>query len=325
MRFGMVGLGRMGSGLARRAVSAGHKCVGFDPDETSVAAAAQWGVDGAGSLADLVADLPSPRVIWLMIPDSVTGSVIAELAGLLSSGDILIDGGNSNFRDTIERAETLATTGIHFVDIGTSGGVHGVERGFCLMVGGDSGVFEVIEPLLQALAPGVETAMRTPGKTGDPSPAEQGYLRCGPSGSGHFAKMIHNGIEYGMMASLAEGLNILGTASSGDAPYNRFDFDLPALTELWRRGSVVSSWLLDLTAASLAADPSQKGFSGHVSDSGEGRWTVQAAVDLGVPAHALTAALFDRYSSRGNAAPANKLLSAMRAQFGGHVEPKDEE
>ena len=325
MRFGIVGLGRMGSGLARRAVGAGHECIGFDPDGASVAAAAQWGVDGASSLADLVADLPSPRIIWLMIPASTTGSVIAELADLLSIGDILIDGGNSYFRDTIGRAERLAAAGVHFVDIGTSGGVHGAERGFCLMVGCESEVFEVVEPLLQALAPGVGVVTRTPGNTGEPRPAEQGYLRCGPAGAGHFAKMIHNGIEYGMMASLAEGLNILGTASTGNAPYNRFDFDLPALTELWRRGSVVSSWLLDLTAASLAADPSQQGFSGRVSDSGEGRWTVQSAVDLGVPAHALTAALFDRYSSRGNATTANKLLSAMRAQFGGHVEPKDEE
>lgn len=322
MRFGMVGLGRMGSGLARRALAAGHQCVTFDPNEGLVAELEGAGATGVSSLTDLVAALKTPRIVWVMVPVSVTAGVISDLASLLQPGDILIDGGNSNFRDSIDHAASLAERDIRFVDVGTSGGVFGEERGFCLMAGGDPDAFRTLEPLFQALAPGVGAAARGPGQSGDPTPSEQGYLHCGPAGAGHFAKMIHNGIEYGMMASLAEGMNILAGASDGPDPYDRFDFDLPALAELWRRGSVISSWLLDLTAAALADDPELKAFAGRVDDSGEGRWTAHAAVDLGVPAHTLTAALFDRFASRGEAETANKLLSAMRAQFGGHKEPK---
>ncbi len=322
MRFGMVGLGRMGSGLARRAIAAGHQCVGFDPNEALVDALATAGATGVSSLTDLVAALEAPRIVWVMVPVAVTANVISELVPLLEPGDILIDGGNSNFRDSIDHAASLAEHGIRFVDVGTSGGVFGEERGFCLMAGGDAEAFQALEPLFQALAPGVDAADRSPGRTGDPTPAERGYLHCGPAGAGHFAKMIHNGIEYGMMASMAEGMNLLAGAKRGPAPYDQFDFDLPELSELWRRGSVISSWLLDLTAAALKEDPELNAFAGRVDDSGEGRWTAHAAVDLGVPAHTLTAALFDRFASRGEAETANKLLSAMRAQFGGHKEPK---
>lgn len=322
MRFGMIGLGRMGAGLARRAMRSGHECVGYDPNEAFARALAEDGAIAASSLKALIEALPSPRIVWVMVPIGVTASVVEEVAALLSPGDILIDGGNSNFRHSIGHAERLAESGIRFLDVGTSGGVFGLERGFCLMIGGDREAFETAEPLFRALAPGVETAARTSGRNGEPASAEQGYLHCGPAGAGHFAKMVHNGIEYGMMASFAEGLNLLATAKTGEPPYDRFDFDLAALTEVWRRGSVVSSWLLDLTATALHDDESLAGYTGHVSDSGEGRWTAQAAIDLGVPAHTLTAALFDRFASRGNAEVANKLLSAMRKQFGGHVEPK---
>ncbi len=319
MRFGTVGLGRMGSGLALRAVRAGHQCVGFDRDARRAGSLAGDGVVGAASLTELVASLPGPRHVWVMVPVDVTGAVVDELIGLLAPGDILIDGGNSNYRDSIERAATARGRGIGYLDVGTSGGVFGRERGFCLMVGGEAEAFARIEPLLKSLAPGVGAAPRLAGRTGDPTPAESGYLHCGPAGAGHFAKMIHNGIEYGMMAAMAEGLNILALAG-GDGAGSRYAFDLPALAELWRRGSVISSWLLDLTAAALAADPSLDGLAGRVADSGEGRWTVEAAIDLGAPAHVLSAALFDRFASRGNAEFANKVLSAMRSRFGGHRE-----
>lgn len=325
MRFGIVGLGRMGSGIARRAIAAGHQCVGFDTNPALVAELEAAGAEGASTAAALVEALTPPRFVWVMVPVSVTGSVVAELAELLSPDDVLIDGGNSNFRDSIDRAKKLESRGVEFADIGTSGGVFGEERGFCLMVGGSESVFQTLQPLLRSLAPGVGAAMRSPKSAGDPTPAEEGYLHCGPAGAGHFAKMIHNGIEYGMMASLAEGVNLLERAKDGPQPYDRFDFDLPELTELWRRGSVISSWLLDLTAAAVAEDPALEEFTGHVSDSGEGRWTAQAAIDLAVPAHTLTAALFDRFASRGGAETANKLLSAMRAQFGGHEETKADE
>jgi len=260
-----------------------------------------------------------------MIPAAVTGDAIAELARLMQSGDTIIDGGNSNYRDSVDRADELAAAGIDFVDVGTSGGVFGLERGYCLMIGGNKAAVEALDLLFRALAPGLEAATRTPARTGEPSQPEYGCLHCGPAGAGHFAKMVHNGIEYGMMAALAEGLNLLAHAGGPggeprDSRHHQFNFDPAALTEVWRRGSVVSSWLLDLTAEALAEDPELEGFSGHVSDSGEGRWTVQAAVDLGVPAHVLAASLFDRFSSRGNVDIANRLLSAMRLQFGGHRE-----
>lgn len=328
MQFGMIGLGRMGSGLARRAMQAGLECVAYDANEELIAGLIAEGATAAGSLADLMSKLRAPRRVWVMIPASVTGDVITELASLMQSGDTIIDGSNSNYRDSVDHANKLATAGIDFVDVGTSGGVFGLERGYCLMIGGTKAAVEVLDPLFRALAPGLDAATRTPARTGEPSQPEYGYLHCGPAGAGHFAKMVHNGIEYGMMAALAEGLNLLAHAGgprgeARDPGSHRFNFDLAALTEVWRRGSVVSSWLLDLTAEALAEDPELEGFSGRVSDSGEGRWTVQAAVDLGVPAHVLAASLFDRFSSRGNDDIANRLLSAMRKQFGGHRENGD--
>jgi len=291
------------------------------------------GGTGAHNLADLVAALEAPRKVWVMVPDKVTGRVVDELSDLLEPGDTIIDGGNSNFRHSIDRGEALAARGIRFVDVGTSGGVFGLERGFCLMIGGDATAVTPLSPLFATLAAGHRSAPRSHGRVGDPTSAEDGWLHCGPIGAGHFAKMIHNGIEYGMMAAMAEGMNLLAHANQASAdpadvaalsglPYYRFDFDLPELAELWRRGSVISSWLLDLTANALREDPSLEGFTGSVGDSGEGRWTVRAAIDLGVPAHTLSAALFDRFSSRGNANVANRLLSAMRKQFGGHAEGK---
>ncbi|MGD9738027.1 MAG: phosphogluconate dehydrogenase (NAD(+)-dependent, decarboxylating) [Bauldia sp.] len=331
MRFGMVGLGRMGGGLARRAIRGGHECVGFDPDGRVVAEIAAAGGTGAASLAELVAALPAPRIVWVMVPDNVTGRVIDDLRPLLAPGDTIIDGGNSNFRHSIDRGEELAAEGIRFVDVGTSGGVFGLERGFCLMIGGEPAAVAPLAPLFDTLVAGHASAPRSRGRVGDPSPAEQGWLHCGPGGAGHFAKMIHNGIEYGMMAAMAEGMNLLAHANQKGAdaadvsklsglPYYRFDFELPELAELWRRGSVIASWLLDLTANALREDPTLEDFTGKVGDSGEGRWTVRAAIDLGVPAHTLSAALFDRFASRGNALTANRLLSAMRKQFGGHAE-----
>jgi 6-phosphogluconate dehydrogenase len=335
MQLGMVGLGRMGAGIVRRIIKDGHTAVGFDTNEANVAALEADGVTGARTLQEFVSKLERPRVVWVMIPAGITGKVIDQIAELLEPGDVIIDGGNSRYHDDIARAEALKPKGIHYVDIGTSGGVFGLERGFCLMVGGDDEAFNLIEPVLKSIAPGLDAAPRTAGRTGEPAMAEQGYLHCGPAGAGHFVKMIHNGIEYGMMAAYAEGLNILHHANRGkevqgehsaevtplDHPeHYQYDIDVAAVTELWRRGSVVASWLLDLTAHALSVDPALENFSGRVSDSGEGRWTVDAAIDTGVPAPVLAASLFARFSSRGEALYGDKVLSAMRKEFGGHVE-----
>jgi 6-phosphogluconate dehydrogenase len=293
-------------------------------------------VQGAASIAELVAKLAKPRAVWVMVPAAVTGKTIEELAERMDAGDIIIDGGNSYYRDDILRAQALKTKGIHFIDCGTSGGVFGQERGFCLMIGGEKQTVKHLDPIFKSIAPGVEAAPRTPGKKGNPGPAEQGYLHCGPTGAGHFVKMVHNGIEYGLMAAYAEGMNILHNANAGkrshesdaettpmrNPEYYQYELDLPQIAEVWRRGSVVASWLLDLTAAALAEDAELGGFSGHVSDSGEGRWTALAAIDEGVPAPVISAALFERFASRGDADYADRLLSAMRKQFGGHDEKK---
>ncbi len=335
MHIGMVGLGRMGANLVRRLHRGGHRCTVFDLDPSlSRSLAAEVGATAATSIADLVDQLEPPRAVWVMVPAAATGAVIDEVAGHLAAGDVVIDGGNTHYRDDVDRAGELATSGIHLVDVGTSGGVFGLDRGFCLMIGGETEVLNRLVPLFRTLAPGVDSAPRTPGSSGPPSTAEQGWLHCGPNGAGHFVKMVHNGIEYGLMAAFAEGMNLLAHADAGsiarepdaeatpmrEPRYYRYQFDLPAIAEVWRRGSVISSWLLDLTAAALVADPELRGFSGEVADSGEGRWTVEAAVDLGVPAHVLTAALFQRFSSRGEADLANRILSSMRQQFGGHEE-----
>jgi 6-phosphogluconate dehydrogenase len=335
MQLGMVGLGRMGANLVRRLQKAGHECVVSDHNADAVAASVADGATGSTSLADLVHRLDPPRAVWCMVPAGVTGRVIEELATLLEPGDIVIDGGNSNYRDDLTRAQALAEKQVHFVDCGTSGGVWGLERGFCLMIGAEDDVFAHLEPIFRALAPGVDAAPRTPGRTGDPAPEEQGYLHCGPPGAGHFVKMVHNGIEYAVMAAYAEGLNVLHHANAGmegtaefdaeTAPLRnpelyRYELDLAAVSEVWRRGSVIASWLLDLTAASLHASPDLSQFQGRVSDSGEGRWTVEAAVDEGVPVPLIANALFGRFSSRGAAEFADRVLSAMRHQFGGHGE-----
>ena len=334
--FGMIGLGRMGTGLVRRALTAGHQVVVTDVDASAVESMSREGAQAATDIADLIALLPTPRAVWVMVPaGQITNDVLDEVGNRLEPGDTLIDGGNSHYRDAIDRGRALVERGISFLDVGTSGGVWGAQRGFCLMIGGDSPAVQRLAPLWTALAPGVDTAPRT-SATVDISSAEEGWLHCGPSGAGHFVKMIHNGIEYGMMAAFAEGLNILDHAGTGNASRGsnaetaplahpedyKFDFDIPAITELWRRGSVVSSWLLDLTAAALAGDPNLEGYAGRVSDSGEGRWTVNAAVDTGVPAPVLTAALFSRFSSRDEDLYANRVLSAMRRAFGGHLEQK---
>ncbi len=335
MQLGMIGLGRMGANLVRRLLRAGHQCVVFDHNQAAVTQLEGEGAVAAGSLEELVARLEAPRAAWVMVPAGVAGEVVEELGGLMDAGDVVIDGGNSYYRDDVQRAEALGARGVHYLDIGTSGGVFGLERGYCLMIGGPAEVVERLEPLFRALAPGLEAAGRTPGRSGDPAPAELGYLHCGPAGAGHFVKMVHNGIEYGIMAAYAEGLNLLHKANVGhreeeeasaeaaplrDPGFYRYDFDVAAVAEVWRRGSVIASWLLDLTAHALLQDPKVAGFSGRVSDSGEGRWTVAAAVEVGVPAHVLTTALYERFSSRGEADFAEKLLSAMRQEFGGHEE-----
>ncbi len=334
MRIGMVGLGRMGANMGLRLIRAGHEVVGYDRADANVQAFAATGGAAATDPADLVAQLDAPRVVWFMLPAAVTTAAIMEMADLLSPGDIVVDGGNSHYPDDIARAAELQERGIGYVDAGVSGGVWGLDRGYCLMVGGTDESVATLEPVLRALAPGVDAAPRTPGRTGAPTPAEEGWMHCGPSGAGHFVKMVHNGIEYGMMAAFAEGLNILHhaddgaversadaeTAPLGDPALYRYDIDVAQVTELWRRGSVVQSWLLDLTAEEYLRDPGLDSFSGHVADSGEGRWTLQAAVDTGVPAPVLASALFSRFDSRGNADYANKVLSAMRLGFGGHVE-----
>ena len=334
MQLGMVGLGRMGANLVRRLQGGGHECVVYDVNADAVAGMADEGAVGASSLDDFVAKLTPPRAAWVMVPAAYAGPTVDALAARMDEGDIVIDGGNSYYRDDVLRAEALRPRGIHYVDVGTSGGVFGLERGFCLMIGGEDDVVAHLGPLFAAIAPGLDAAERTPGRSGEPSPAEQGWLHCGPAGAGHFVKMVHNGIEYGVMAAFAEGLGILRRANAGKeqreadaetAPlanpeFYQYDIDIPAVTEVWRRGSVVSSWLLDLTASALHRDPDLAGFSGRVSDSGEGRWTVQAAVEEGVPAHVLTAALYERFASRGEAEFAGRVLSAMRREFGGHAE-----
>ncbi|GAB2449279.1 phosphogluconate dehydrogenase (NAD(+)-dependent, decarboxylating) [Nocardia tengchongensis] len=333
MHIGMVGAGRMGSGLARRLVRAGHTCTVYDPNPAAVATLTADGILAAASLPELVAALPKPCTVWIMVPADLTGTVVDELTPLLTAGDVVIDGGNSFYRDAVTRSHALSEHGIHYLDVGTSGGTSGLDRGFCLMIGGPTEPVERLDPIFRALAPGIDAAPRTPGRDGTPAPAEHGYLHCGPAGAGHFAKMIHNGIEYGQMAALAEGMSILRAAGIGVTPTNpelpapseaahyTYDFDVPAILELWRRGSVVTSWLLDLTATAVHTDPDLTEFSGHVPDSGEGRWTARAAIDLAVPAPVLTTALYSRFASRDGAAYANKSLSAMRKAFGGHTEP----
>jgi 6-phosphogluconate dehydrogenase len=334
MQLGMIGLGRMGANLVRRLMGAGHDCVVYDVNPEPVAELVSEGAVGADSLAQFVDHLKTPRTVWIMIPAAFVDSTLDELAALLDPGDVVIDGGNSFFEDDIARHKRLAEREIDYLDIGTSGGVHGLERGFCLMIGGATETVRRLEPIWKTLAPGIEAAGRTPGKEGEPGPGEMGYLHCGPTGAGHFVKMIHNGVEYGIMAAYAEGLAILERADLGLAKHRQdaetaplrhawryqYEMDLAAISEVWRRGSVVTSWLLDLTTQALAGDPDLSDFTGHVSDSGEGRWTVQAAVDLGVPATVIAAALHQRFASRDEGDFADRALSAMRKQFGGHVE-----
>jgi 6-phosphogluconate dehydrogenase len=324
----------MGANMVRRLMKAGHECVVYDVNADAVKGLVGEGATGASNLADFVAKLNVPRNVWIMVPAAFVDSTIDDLAGHLAADDTIIDGGNSYYRDDIRRGAHLADKGIHYVDVGTSGGVFGLDRGYCLMIGGEDEPVARLDPIFSALAPGIEAAPRTPGREGEPSTAEKGYLRCGQGGAGHFVKMVHNGIEYGIMAAYAEGLAILHDADIGQrdlekdaetAPlqhpeFYKFDIDVPEVAELWRRGSVVGSWLLDLTAQALVESPTLEDFNGRVSDSGEGLWTVQAAVEIGVPAHVLTASLFSRFTSQGNALYANKLQSAMRKQFGGHVE-----
>ncbi|HSE75468.1 MAG TPA: decarboxylating 6-phosphogluconate dehydrogenase [Dongiaceae bacterium] len=334
MQLGMIGLGRMGANMVRRLLKGGHECVVFDMSPKAVADLAKERATGATSLTEFVKMLRKPRAVWLMVPAGVVDNAIAELLPLLERGDILIDGGNSYYVDDIRRAKELMPTGIHYVDVGTSGGVWGLERGYCMMIGGEADPVKHLDPIFATLAPGRGNIPRTPGRDKAGSTSEQGYLHCGQSGAGHFVKMVHNGIEYGVMAAYAEGLGVLKAANIGkqagavdaettplrDPELYQYDLDLPEIAEVWRRGSVIASWLLDLSAAALVADPALSRFSGRVSDSGEGRWTIKAAIDEGVPAHVLSSALYERLSSRGEADFADKLLSAMRYEFGGHLE-----
>ena len=315
--FGMIGLGRMGANIVRRLANHQITSVVYDVSPDSVAALAAEGSIGSVDLADFAAKLSAPRTVWVMVPAGVTDSTIASVAAVLSPGDTIIDGGNSYYKNDLKIAEMLKGLGINFVDVGTSGGVYGLERGYSLMIGGDKSVVASLDPIFKALAPGVEAADRTPGRTGEPTQAEYGYLHCGPTGAGHFVKMIHNGIEYGMMAAFAEGLAIFEAADEMTPAY---DLDIPEITEVWRRGSVVASWLLDLTAQALNESSELKEYSSEVSDSGEGRWTVQAAIEAGIPAHVLSASLYSRFASRNNDEFANRVLSAMRYKFGGHNE-----
>ncbi len=334
MQLGMIGLGRMGANMVQRLVRAGHECVVYDAHPNAMQDLAGKGAVPSSSLADFAKKLARPRAVWMMVPAAAVDAVLASLAPVLESGDIVIDGGNSYYHDDIRRAAELKRAGIHYVDCGTSGGVWGLERGYCLMIGGEEPIVRHLDPIFRSLAPGVGSAERTPGCSGEPSTAENGYLRCGPNGAGHFVKMVHNGIEYGMMAALAEGLNIIKHANVGTETQEvnaettplrhpelyRFDIDVPSVAEVWRRGSVVGSWLLDLTAGALRAHPDLSTFAGRVSDSGEGRWTVQAAVDEGIPVPVISAALYSRFASRGNEEYGHRLLSAMRYGFGGHLE-----
>jgi 6-phosphogluconate dehydrogenase len=336
MQLGMIGLGRMGANMVRRLMKGGHECVAFDMTPASVQALAKEGATGAGSLDDFVSKLKQPRAIWLMVPAAVVDSTLAQLAPKLGKDDIVIDGGNSYYIDDIRRAEELKKKGLHYVDVGTSGGVWGLERGYCMMIGGENEAVQRLDPIFKTLAPGIGDIPRTPGREKAQGTAEQGYLHCGPSGAGHFVKMVHNGIEYGVMAAYAEGLNILNHANVGktkrtedaettplrNPEHYMYDLNLPDVAEVWRRGSVIASWLLDLTAIALLKSPQLTDFGGRVSDSGEGRWTILAAIDEGTPAPVLTSALYERFTSRGEADFANKLLSAMRFEFGGHEEKK---
>jgi 6-phosphogluconate dehydrogenase len=337
VQIGMIGLGRMGANMVTRLMHGGHQCVVYDRNTQVVEDLTAAGATGAASVADLCAELQAPRVVWIMVPAAVVDAVIDDLAPHLAAGDIIVDGGNSYYREDIRHSQRLADSGIHFLDCGTSGGVWGLERGYCLMIGGDADAVRHLDPLFKTLAPGPGNIERTAGRSGDYTAAEQGYLHCGPSGAGHFVKMVHNGIEYALMAAYAEGLNVLAhanagrddreidaeTAPLGNPEYYRYDIDLPAVAEVWRRGSVVASWLLDLTANALHQDPDLGGFGGRVSDSGEGRWTCMAAIETGTPAPLLTSALFERFSSRGEADFASRILSAMRYQFGGHHEKQE--
>jgi 6-phosphogluconate dehydrogenase len=335
MQIGMIGLGRMGANMVRRLLTGGHQCVVFDRAPKAVQELVEEKAVGSSSLADFVKKLTKPRAVWLMVPAAVVDETIADLLPDLERDDILIDGGNSYYIDDIRRAKQLSQKGIHYVDVGTSGGVWGLERGYCMMIGGENDVIKHLDPIFARLAPGMGNEIpRTPGREKAGGTAEQGYLHCGPNGAGHFVKMVHNGIEYGIMAAYAEGLGVLRAANVGkqkheadaettplrDPEHYQYDLSLPDITEVWRRGSVIASWLLDLTAAALIQDPALKKFEGRVSDSGEGRWTIKAAIDEAVPAHVLSAALYERFSSRGEADFADKLLSAMRYEFGGHLE-----
>jgi 6-phosphogluconate dehydrogenase len=339
MQLGMVGLGRMGANMVRRLLRGGHQCVVFDRSPKAVEELVHEGAVGATDLRDLAKKLEAPRAIWLMVPAAVVDQTISDLVAYLEAGDILIDGGNSYYIDDIRRAKELESRGIHYVDVGTSGGVWGLERGYCMMIGGNAEAVKHLDPIFKRLAPGPGDIPRTPGREKVDGTAELGYLHCGPSGAGHFVKMVHNGIEYGVMAAYAEGIGVLRDANIGkqkaaidaettplrDPEHYRYDFNLRDVAEVWRRGSVVASWLLDLTAAALAADPALSKFAGRVSDSGEGRWTVKAAIDEGVPVPVLSAALYQRFTSRGEADYQDKLLSAMRYQFGGHLEKSDKQ
>jgi 6-phosphogluconate dehydrogenase len=334
MQLGMIGLGRMGANMVRRLIRKGHNCVVFDRSPQTVSDLVRENAVGASSLQDLVKNLSKPRAVWLMVPAAVVDQTIADLLPHLAAGDILIDGGNSYYVDDIQRAKDLTAKKIHYVDVGTSGGVWGLERGYCMMIGGEKDVVQHLDPIFSALAPGIGDISRTPGREKLDGTAEQGYLHCGPNGAGHFVKMVHNGIEYGVMAAYAEGLSVLRSANVGkqqhgvdaettplrDPEHYQYDFNLRDISEVWRRGSVIASWLLDLTASALVQDPGLSKFAGRVSDSGEGRWTIKAAIDEAVPTPVLTASLYERFSSRGEADYADKLLSAMRFQFGGHLE-----
>jgi len=337
MPLGMVGLGRMGANLVRRLLKGGHTCTVFDRSPKSVDELAKEGAVGSSSVKEFVSKLQKPRAVWLMIPAAVVDSIIAEIVPFLEAGDILIDGGNSYYIDDIRRAKDLAPKGIHYVDVGTSGGVWGLERGYCMMIGGPDAAVRHLDPIFNTIAPGIGDIPRTVGREKTGGTAEQGYLHCGPSGGGHFVKMVHNGIEYGIMAAYAEGLNVLKSANVGkqthaidaettplrDPEHYQYDFNLADVAEVWRRGSVIASWLLDLTASALIADPNLAKFAGRVSDSGEGRWTIKASIDEAVPTPVLTTALYERFCSRGEGDYANKLLSAMRYQFGGHLEKSE--